>query len=111
MGSASLPHGGILLKTEQVVLLNYSVKPKMDYEQFFPKQVVNECGHENYIIGLFAILTAMYMLVDCIYMCSSSRKMNNLQTENETLKSIVLKSMERNFLRMMHQPEENSHED
>lgn len=83
----------------------------MDYEQFFPKKVMKECADEHYIIGLFTIMTAVYILIDCVYMCSASRKMKTLRDENETLKSIVLKSMERGLLRMMNQPTEDDHDD
>lgn len=83
----------------------------MDYEQFFPKQMAKECSDEHYIIGVFSIIFAVSILLDCISMCRANRKMRALQYENETLKSIVLKSMERGVLRMMNQPTEDDHED
>lgn len=96
---------------EYVILVKPKFKPKMDYEQFFPKQTVQECEREKFVAGLLAILTTVYLLFDCMYMCTASRKMKALRDENETLKSIVLKSMERGLLRMMHQQTEDEHED
>jgi hypothetical protein len=78
----------------------------MDYEQFFSTQTMPECVHEKFTIGMLTFMIAAYILVDCVAMCNASRKMKSVQDENETLKSIVLKSVERNLLRMMHQPEE-----
>lgn len=83
----------------------------MDYEQFFPKQEMKACEREHTVLGVVGVLTLIYMLVDCIYVCSANRKMKALKNENETLKSIILKSVERNLLRMMHQSTEDEHED
>lgn len=86
-------------------------KPKMDYEQFFPKQMEPQCERERFTIGVLAVLTLVYLLVDCMSIRNTNRKMNTLHTENETLKSIILKSMERSLLQMMHQEPDNEHED
>lgn len=83
----------------------------MDYEQFFPKQEMKACEREHTVLGVVGVLTLIYMLVDCIYVCSANQKMKALKNENETLKSIILKSVERNLLRMMHQSTEDEHED
>jgi hypothetical protein len=83
----------------------------MDFEQFCPKQPISECKDEKFTIGLLAIFTSLYVLIDCLASCRANRKLNALQGENETLKTIILKTMERSLLRMMHQPQENEHED
>ena len=83
----------------------------MDYEQFFPKQMEPQCERERFIIGVFTVLTLVCLLTDCINIRNKNRKLTTLQTENETLKSIILKSMERSLLRMMHQEPEDDHED
>jgi len=83
----------------------------MDYEQFFPKQEMKACEREHTILGIVGMLTVIYLLIDCVYMCSTDRKMKALKNENETLKSIILKSVERNLLRMMHQADNEIHED
>ena len=78
----------------------------MDYEQFFPKQMTSECVNERFALGMLAVLTIGYMLVDFITTCNANRKIKTLESENNTLKSIVLKSVERSLLKMMHQSEE-----
>lgn len=100
-----------LLKMEWIILLKPNFKPKMDYEQFFSKQTAPECEREKFTIGLFTVLIAVSVLIDCVCMCRSSRKMKTLRHENETLKTIILKSVERSLLKMMHQPQEDDHED
>ncbi len=110
-GFSSLPHGSILLKMNSVILVKSNFKPKMDYEQFFPKQMEPQCERERFTIGVLAVLTLVYLLVDCMSIRNTNRKMNTLHTENETLKSIILKSMERSLLQMMHQEPDNEHED
>lgn len=98
---------------EWINLVKPNFKPKMDYEQFFTTQEMQpcECDREKLTIGLLATMICVYILIDCISMCSTSRKMKTLRDENETLKSIVFKSMERGLIRMMHMPQEDEHED
>jgi len=83
----------------------------MDYEQFFPKQTTLECANEKFALGLLAIVSTVYILVDCISMCRSNRKMNDIQHQNETLKEIILKSMELGLIRLMQHSAEDDHED
>lgn len=78
----------------------------MDYEQFFPKQTTPECVNERFTLGMLAVLTIGYILIDCMTTCNANRKIKTLESENKTLKSIVLKSVERSLLKMMNQPEE-----
>lgn len=80
----------------------------MDYEQFFPKQEVKceDCG--NIVRGVLVVMTVLSLLIDCISSCKNKRKIHALETENKTLKSIILKSVDRALVKMM-KPDE--HED
>lgn len=73
----------------------------MDYEQFFPPQTTNECGREHRIIGFFVFVTVVSILVDVVSYCRTNRKLRDLQNENESLKSLILKTVDRTLVRMM----------
>lgn len=83
----------------------------MDYEQFFPKQVP-ECDCSDHIRGTVIILVAIYLVFDCITMCKRSKKMDRLENENKTLKTIILSSVDKALVRIMKNgnDDENNHE-
>jgi hypothetical protein len=72
----------------------------MDYDQFFPKKEV-ECDCSDHIRGTAFLITLVVFLIDCIAQCSHNKKMKKLETENETLKSVLFKSVDRALIRMM----------
>lgn len=84
----------------------------MDYEQFIVKQD-DTCATEHRIIGLFAVATVFSILVDLVSCCRTNRKIRDLQNENESLKSLILKSVDKVFVRMMKNGNnsEDEHED
>lgn len=84
----------------------------MDYDQFFVKQE-NTCAAEHRIIGLFTIVTVFSLLIDLVSCCRTNQKLQNLQNENESLKSLILKSVDKAFVRMMKNgnDSEDEHED
>lgn len=85
-------------------------KHKMEYEQFFSYQVNDKCGYENTVIMILGSIILLSLLCDCISECKSRRKLTN---ENETLKTIIVKSVDRTLMNMMKNgiDEENCHQD
>ncbi len=79
----------------------------MDFEQFCPKVVETKCEDCGSLVrGVLVIMTVLSLLLDCVSTCRAKRKMNTLQTENETLKSIILKSVDRALVKAI-KPEED----
>jgi hypothetical protein len=70
----------------------------MDYEQFFPKQ---ECDCSNHIRGTIIVLTVLSILIDSVAYCRRDKKITELTSENQTLKTIILKSVDRALVKMM----------
>lgn len=73
----------------------------MDYEQFFPSIQNDNCVAEQKIVGLVTVLTCLYVTLDCLMSCVHSRRVHTLETENKTLKGIILNSVDRTLIRMM----------
>lgn len=73
----------------------------MDYEQFFPPMQNDNCVAEHKIIGLVTVLTCLYVTLDCLMSCVQNKRVYTLETENKTLKSIILNSVDRTLIRMM----------
>ena len=82
----------------------------MEYEQFFSYQTDNKCQYENGVIMILGSIILLTVLFDCISNCKSRRRLSD---ENETLKTIIVKSVERTLIKMMKNgnDEENYHED
>lgn len=123
--SASLPHAGILLKTETVILVKPNFKPKMDFDQFLCDQPPPaKCDCKDEIIGTIAImnmlffitLTAWWCARQCIDRCckseSSENTIQDLKQRNKTLERIIFTAMESKILQAMNQADqEDLHED
>jgi hypothetical protein len=73
----------------------------MDFDELFTEQKVVDCSREHRIIGIILILNLVSLLVDCVSACKRYTEIKFLKQENETLKSIILKSVDKAFLRMM----------
>ena len=74
----------------------------MDYDQFMPKQPMDEkCDCSNHIRGTIFVLSVLTLVVDCIASCRRKRKMEEIENENKTLKSIILSSVDKAFVKMM----------
>jgi ABC-type transporter Mla MlaB component len=73
----------------------------MDFEQFFPEVKVSDCDCSNHVQATMVIITGLCLLVDCITSCKRNRKISKLTSENETLKSMILASVEKVILKMM----------
>ena len=82
----------------------------MEYEQFFSYQTDNKCQYENGVIMILGGIILLSLLCDCISNCKSRRRLSD---ENETLKTIIIKSVDRTLIKMMKNgnDEENYHED
>jgi hypothetical protein len=83
---------------------------KMDYEQFFQTQ---ECNCYNSVRTVVVILSLLTLVIDCVTVCKRNRKIEQITTENETLKTIILKSVDKAFIHMMKNgnDSEDDHED
>jgi hypothetical protein len=73
----------------------------MDYEQFFTEQKAADCTREHKIIGIILILNLVSVVIDCVSACKRYNEIKSLKQENESLKSMILKSVDRAFIRMM----------
>ncbi len=71
----------------------------MDYEQFFVKQDDHKC--DNHVRMAVAVVTLLYIILDLTLTCGQQRKVKDLQKENQTLKTVILKSVDRALIRMM----------
>ena len=75
----------------------------MDFDQFFPTEVQEVvCDCTSQVRTTVLLLTAIYVMVD--YACSNKNqkeKISQLTAENATLKSVIMKSMNRTFERLM----------
>lgn len=71
----------------------------MDYEQFVEKDNNHTC--DNQIRMTILVMTAIYLILDLTLMCKANRREKALKQENETLKNVILKSVDRVFVRMM----------
>ncbi len=79
----------------------------MDFEQFCPKVVETKCEDcGNLVRGVLVVMTFLALLIDCISSCKNREKMNTLKAENESLKSIILKSVDRALIKAI-KPDED----
>jgi len=82
----------------------------MDYEQFFPKsEPVCDCS--NHIRGTVFLLGLISLVADCIAQCKRRKDIQKLKTENETLKSIIFRSVDRALVKMMKNGNENENDE
>lgn len=72
----------------------------MDYEQFFTTSP-HDAKCDNQIRLTILVMTLIYVVLDLTLMCKANRRMNAVKQENETLKSVILKSVDRALVRMM----------
>lgn len=77
----------------------------MEYEQFFQTQ--DECDCYSSVRTVVIILSLLTLAVDCVTVCKRNRKIAELTNENETLKTIILKSVDKAFIRMMKNGNDN----
>lgn len=79
----------------------------MDYEQFFPKMQETKC--DNQIRLTIVVMTLLYVILDLTMMCKANRREKALKQENETLKNVILKSVDRALIRMMKNGNDTEH--
>lgn len=77
----------------------------MDYEQFFPKTEQPKC--ENEIRLTIVVMMILWAILDLTLMCKANYREKALKQENETLKNVILKSVDRALVRMMKNGNEN----
>jgi hypothetical protein len=72
----------------------------MEYEQFFQN---DKCECVNYSTIRIALLsvTLLSLLFDCTGYCRNQKKIVQLETENKSLKSIILKSIDNTIMKFM----------
>ena len=75
----------------------------MDYDHLFPNNAPETpCECTSQVRVTILLMTAIYLMLD--YTCSprnQKEKISELTAENASLKSIILKSVNRSFDRMM----------
>lgn len=72
----------------------------MDYNQFIPKNA-DGCDCSNHIRGTIILFLMVSLVIDCVTSCSRARKVYRLEHENNTLKEIILKTVDKTLVRMM----------
>jgi hypothetical protein len=77
----------------------------MDYEQFFAKSEDHTC--DNQVRAAILVVTIIYIILDLTLTCKKNRREKMLKQENETLKNVILQSVDRAFVRMMKNGNEN----
>jgi hypothetical protein len=88
----------------------------MDYEALFCKYdlpEVKECNCYSEIRVTLLIVTLLALLVDCVGHCRARSRVKTLTAENETMKSLILTSLDKAFTGIMKNgyESENEHED
>lgn len=76
----------------------------MDFEFLHDEQPVTkptDCNCTQHICVTVLMLTIVNLLINCVYKCQESQKVRHLKRENETLKSMILKSVDNAFMRIM----------
>lgn len=71
----------------------------MDYEQFFVKTEQPKC--ENEIRMTIIVMMIVWVILDVTLMCKAKHREKSLKQENETLKNVILNSVDRALVRMM----------
>lgn len=71
----------------------------MEYEQFFTNIEQPKCVSE--IRMTIVIMTILYLILDLTLTCKAKDREVALKKENDTLKSVILKSVDRALIRMM----------
>jgi len=73
----------------------------MNYEQFFPYELYNsQCVTHSYLIG--SIFVSGLLSLMCLCATHKQGRQNEiLKAENESLKTIILKSVDKMFVRML----------
>jgi hypothetical protein len=86
----------------------------MDYDQFLHKDVPEDsCDCTNKVCLAISLMAIIYLVAECIVHPSQiqKEKIAKLKTENENLRSILMKSVDRAFVRMMKNGNDSDDED
>lgn len=88
----------------------------MDYESMFCKYdstEVKECNCYPQIRVLSLVLTLLALVIDCVGHCRTRSRVKTLTAENETMKSLILTSLDKTFTGFVKNgyETENEHED
>ena len=76
----------------------------MDYEAMFCKydsSEVKECDCYPQVRVTLLIVTLLALLVDCVGHCRVRYRVKHLEKENETMKSLILTSLDKAFVRIV----------
>lgn len=103
----------ILLKTNCMEICLPNFKPKMNFEELLSKRETEECDCSNHIRGAIFLMSILYLVFDCVHSCRRNHQIAELTVENNNLKTIVLKSLDKAFTNLMKNGNnsENEHED
>ncbi len=67
----------------------------MEYEQFFTIDEVNPSTCQNEIKLTLICVGFIVIIIDCIRSCKLEQRIKKLRTENNTLKGVILQSIDR----------------
>lgn len=73
----------------------------MQYEQFFPFRNDDNCNCYDQVKITVISITCFLGLIKCVLSCRDNRKIEKLKVENNTLKEIILKSVDQTFTKLL----------
>jgi hypothetical protein len=73
----------------------------MEYEQFFTIDQPNQHACYNEIKLTLVCVSFVIILIDCFNSCRLKRNIRTLKAENNTLKQVILKSIDHKFSRIL----------
>lgn len=68
--------------------------------EFF-KNVDANCDCSNHIRVTAAVIFLASLMIDCFTSCRRDKKIERLENENQTLKSVILSTVDQALMRMM----------
>lgn len=85
----------------------------MNYEELLGEQYFAEKPCYSHIKVTLLVVTLLALLVDCVGHCRARCRVRRLEAENETMRSIIMTSLDKTFTRIVKNgyESENEHED
>lgn len=71
----------------------------------------DECDCSIHIRGTLILLVILSLIGDCISTCRSRRRLNELETETKTLRSLILTTVDKTLVQMMKNGNNNDMDD
>lgn len=83
-------------------------KPEMDYD-FLLNNLTCDCNQQTIVGGIITFLLIMF--VDCVYTCRLNNRVQELNSENRTLRNVILTSVDRTLVRLLKNGNDSNNSD